>query len=146
MAEAHLWCYMSLWPGGTWGHVTNWKLNISSYKRSMISKLCRVVTYDEGSSPTLSRESLTTYSREVRWQTKNKIYFLVQRLRSSNLVGKWLIMRRTHPQCHMTPWPSNHSRSRDKFETKYLLFHKDYNYQTWQGGDLWWGKLTHNVR
>ena len=33
-----------------WSHVTNWKLNISSSKRSVITKLCRVVTDDEGNS------------------------------------------------------------------------------------------------
>ena len=50
--------------------MANWKLNISSSKRSMITKLCRIVTNDEGNSPIVSHDSLTTKSREVTWQTK----------------------------------------------------------------------------
>ena len=46
----------------------------------------------------------------------------------------------------MILWPRGHMRSRDKLKAKYLLFWKVYGRQTWQGGNLWWGKLTHNVR
>ena len=46
----------------------------------------------------------------------------------------------------MTLWPCGHMGPRDKLKTKYLLFRKAYDYHTWQGGDSWWGKLTHNLR
>ena len=36
--------------------------------------------------------------------------------------------------------------SRDKLKTECLLFREGDGYQTWQRGNLWWGKLTHNVR
>ena len=42
----------------------------------MISKLCRVVTYDEGNSLIVSHDSLTTNLREVTWQTKKPNFFL----------------------------------------------------------------------
>ena len=120
------------------GHMTNWKLNVSSFKRSIITKLCRVVTNDKGNSPIVSHDSLTTKSREVTWQTKNKICSLAQRLWPSNLAGWRLIMRETHP-CHMSLWLRGHMRSRAKLKTKYLLFRKADGYQTWQSGNLWWG-------
>ena len=63
-----------------WSHVTSWKLYICSSKRSMITKLCRVVTYDGIKSPMMSRDSLTTKSHEVTWQNKNEIFSLEQRL------------------------------------------------------------------
>ena len=37
----------------TWGHVTHWKLNISSFARSMITKHGRLVTYGKRSPPSL---------------------------------------------------------------------------------------------
>ena len=80
----------------TCGHVTNRKLNIFSSKRYMITKLFGVVTYDERNSPIMSRDSLTTKSREVTWQTENEISFLVQRLWPPNLAGWWLVMQKTH--------------------------------------------------
>ena len=126
--------------------MANWKLNISSSKRSMITKLCRIVTNDEGNSPIVSHDSLTTKSREVMWQTKSKISFLAQYLWPPNLSGWRLIMRGTHSQCHMILWPRGHMRSRDKLKTKYLLFRKVDGHQTWQSGNLRWGKITHNVR
>ena len=116
-------CHMTLWPRVTWSHVTKWELSISSSKSSMINKLSRVVTNDQGNSPIVSHDSLTTKSREVTWQTKNKIYSLAQRLWPPNLAGRRLIMRGIH-SCHMTLWPRGHMRSHDKLKTKYLLFNK----------------------
>ena len=46
----------------------------------MITKLCMIVTYDEGNSPIISGNYLTTKSREVTWQSKNEISSLPQRL------------------------------------------------------------------
>ena len=43
----------------------------------------------------------------------------------------------------MIVWPPN---PREKLKIKYLFFCKAFSYQTWQGGDLWWGKLIHNAR
>ena len=60
----------------TWGHVTKWKLNISSSTMPMMTKLCRVVTYNEGNSSIMPRESLATKSLYITCQTKNKISFL----------------------------------------------------------------------
>ena len=54
----------------TWGHVTNQKLNISSSKRYMITKLFGVVTYDEGNSPIMSSDSHNevTWSHVTNWK------------------------------------------------------------------------------
>ena len=57
----------------TLGHVTKWNLNISSSTRPTITRLCRVVAYDDGNSSIMPLDFLTTKSREVAWQTKNKI-------------------------------------------------------------------------
>ena len=35
---------------------------------------------------------------------------------------------------------------REKLKIKYLFFCNAFSYQTWQGGNLWWGKLIHNAR
>ena len=51
------------WPSDhvvIWGHITNWKLTISSSTRPLITKHCRVVTYDDGNSTTMSRNSEST--------------------------------------------------------------------------------------
>ena len=68
----------------TQGHMTKWKLNISSSAKPMITKLCRLVTCDEGNSPTtLTYNATWLYDHkvcEVMWQTKNKISPLPQRL------------------------------------------------------------------
>ena len=46
----------------------------------------------------------------------------------------------------MTLSSIGHVRSRDKLKTECLLFRQGDGYQTWQRRNLWWGKLTHNVR
>ena len=49
------------------------------------------------------------------------------------------------PEMSMTLWPSGHMRSREKLKTKYPLFLKDFGYQTWQIGDIWWEKTIYGV-
>ena len=92
------------WPSEqvvTWGHMTNWKVNISSSKRSMGTKffmalwprshltnwkqnifscttaattrLGRMVTYNEKNTSIVSYEPLTTRLHGFTWQIKNKI-------------------------------------------------------------------------
>ena len=46
----------------------------------------------------------------------------------------------------MALWPRGHMGQCDKLKIKHLFFCKAYDYQTSQGGDLWWVKLTHNLR
>ena len=53
----------------------------------MITKLCMAVTYDEGNSLIISRNSLITYSRDVTCQTKNEFFSLAERLSPPNLIG-----------------------------------------------------------
>ena len=51
------------WPSdhvSKWGHGTIWKLYISSSTKAMITKLSEIVTYDEGNSVIMWRDSLTT--------------------------------------------------------------------------------------
>ena len=122
-------------PLTTWSRLIMWLIeSLISSKTSMTTKLCRVVTYDEGNSSIMSQDSLTTSLHDKQ-----------QLLRPPSVVGWWFIMR-THPQCYVTLWPRCHMGSRDKLKTKYLLFHMVYDYHTWQGGDSWWGKLSHNLR
>ena len=52
----------------------------------------------------------------------------------------------THPWCHMIFWPRGNIMSRDKLKTKHFFLGKAFGHQTWQSGDLWWRKLTHNVK
>ena len=80
----------------------------------------------------------------VTWMKYEKR--LAQRLLPPNVVRWWLIKGRTHPLCHINLWPCGHMGPRDKLKTKYLLLRKAYRFHTWQGGDLWWGKLTQNLR
>ena len=61
-----------------WGHVTNWKQNISSS-----AKLGRVVTCDGRNSPIMTDEPLITWTRKVAWQIENLI--------SSPMQGQWPI-------------------------------------------------------
>ena len=128
----------------TWSHVTDWKLNISSSKRFIITKFCRAVTNDERNSPIILHESLTTKSCVVTWQTKNKISSLAQRLSPPKLAGWKLAMRGSHSLCHMTLWLRNHMKSRNKLKADYLVFCKTNGHQTWQSDDLLRGKLIHN--
>ena len=127
----------------TWGHVTNWKLNISSSTRSMITKHGRLVTYVERDSPMESNDPLTTLWCVVTWQIKRVTYPLWQGLWPWNLVSWWLMVRWTHPWSHMSLWPPVHMRSRDKLKTKYFFLQETYGYQTLQGADVWWDK-DHN--
>ena len=46
-----------------WGHVKNEKSYISTFTRSMDPKINRVVTKDEGTSPTKSHDTSTVWSR-----------------------------------------------------------------------------------
>ena len=51
------------------GHVTNKKRYISTFTRPIDPKISRLVTSDEGTLPTKSRDPLTTWSRD-----KSKTY------------------------------------------------------------------------
>ena len=82
------------WPSDnvvTWGHVTKWNLNISSSTRLMITKLCRVVNYDEGNSPIMPwnahNTTLILKSCDIMWLTKSKTSPLLQCLWPPNLLG-----------------------------------------------------------
>ena len=156
-----------------WGHVTKWKLNISPSTRPMITKLCRVVTYDEGNLLIMpTRDSVTTKSCEVMWQTKNKISPLPQCLWPLNLAACLFVIKldMTNKKQNVSssarsmatklgwvviydegkPCMKSHDPlitwSRDKLKIKYFLFYKSYGHQeTCQGGDLWWGSPSHEV-
>ena len=91
-------------------------------------------------------DPLTACSLEVTWQIKNKVSILLRDLWLLNLTGRWRMIRVTHPYCLMILWPCSYVRSRGKLKAQYLLFHKDYDYQAFQGSQLWWSKLSHNVK
>ena len=91
-------------------------------------------------------DPLTACSLEVTWQIKNKVSILLRDLWLLNLTGRWRMIRVTHPYCLMILWPCSYVRSRGKLKAQYLLFHKDYDYQAFQGSHLWWSKLSHNVK
>ena len=80
-----------------------------------------------------------------QWQFKSLISLIPQNLLPPSLTGRWLIMNRTHPWCHMTLWPSGYVRSRDKLKTLYPFFQKVCDHETLQGCYLWWDKITYNV-
>ena len=114
---------------------------------------------DEKHPSIMPYNPLITFSHEVTWPIKNKISpilqglwqfkslisLIPQSLLPPNLTGRWLIMNRTHPWCHMTLWPHGHLKSRDKLKALYVLFQKVYDHETLQGSHLWRGKITFNV-
>ena len=70
------------WPPNTWSHGVIWQIE------RLIFLLPKGLW-----APNFSWLS----HHAVTWQTKSKISSLAQRLRSPDLVGWWLIMRRTRP-------------------------------------------------
>ena len=114
---------MSHDPLTIWSREVTWKIE------SLLSSLLKCLWFSKMS---MSHDSLTQKSRAVTWQMKNGIFFLGQSLWPPNLAGWWVIMRGTHPYCHMTLWSRSHMRSRDKPKAKYLLFCKFNDLQTWQ--------------
>ena len=101
-----------------------------------------VVAHDEGNSPIMSHDPLTTYSREVMWQIKSLMSPIPQNLWPPNLTGGWLMIRRIHAWCHMTLWLRGYVMSRDKLKAWYLLFQKVYDHQTLQITHFWRRKLV----
>ena len=83
----------------------------------MAAKFGRVVTYDEGSSLVMSRNVVSL----VTWKI-NLIPSLPQDLP--------MIMQ----LCRVVTY--DQANSRDNVQTKYLLFYKACDHQTWQYGDL----------
>ena len=118
-------------------HGTMYKRNISSSTKPVTTKLGSMVTYNQGDSPIMSNDSLTTWSREVTRQIKNKVSPLLQRLWQPNLAGWWFMMREAHASWLTILWLRDHVRSLvnlsscDKLKMKYLLFSKVYDHQTW---------------
>ena len=83
----------------------------------MAAKFGRVVTYDEGSSLVMSHNVVSL----VTWKI-NLIPSLPQDLP--------MIMQ----LCRVVTY--DQANSRDNVQTKYLLFYKACDHQTWQYGDL----------
>ena len=136
------------WPSAyviTWGHVTNWKLNIPSSARSMTSKHGRLVTYGERIPTVESNDRLTLGWCVVIWQIVSLTYLLWKSLWPWSLASWWLTESWTHPWGHMFLWPPGHLRSRDKVKIKYFFLQKTYGHQTLQGADIWWDKAHNEV-
>ena len=93
---------------------------ISSSIGPIDPKLSRVVTQDERTPPTKSRDSSISWSRE---KIKNVISPLSQGLWTPNLAGWGLRMRGLHPQSHEILRYRGHV-------TNALHFHEDYLPQT----------------
>ena len=98
------------------GHVTNKKRYISTFTRPMDPKLSRVVTQDEGTSPTKSRDTSTTWSRD-----KSKALSLIsQGLWTQNLANWGLRMRGSQPQSHMTLRHLGHLTNINRFISTFI--------------------------
>ena len=54
----------------------------------------------------------------VTWQIKSVTYPLWQDLWLWNLANWWLMVRQRHPPSHMSFWPPDYKRSRDKLKLK----------------------------
>ena len=121
----------------TWNHVTNWKYNISSSKRPIITKFCRVVTNDEGNSHTWLSDYKVTWGHVTN---KRRNFFSC-----ASLVTMETYVEGNSPMSHDL-WPRGHMRTCDNSEIKYLLFCEADGHQSFESGNSWWGKLTHNVR
>ena len=70
------------------GYVTNQKRYISTFTRPIEPKLSRMVTYDKGTLPAKSRDTICLHIHKVQWP--------------QNLVGCWLKMREAHPKSNVT--------------------------------------------
>ena len=105
-------------------HETNQNYYISVITMPKASKLSRMVTYLEELSPIKSYDHLVTWSCETTWQTKSIISPLPHCLLPPNVVGWWLSY---------------------KLKPLLIQYHSAYSHQTWQGGDLPWGVVTHKV-
>ena len=94
MRRPHPQTHVTLWYCG---QVTNKKSYLSTFAKPVGLKLSKVLTQDERTPPTKSRDT----SCHVMWQIKNVISSLSQGLWTPNLTGRWLRMRGLHPQSHV---------------------------------------------
>ena len=108
------------------GHVTNKISYISTFTRPMYPKLSRVVTQDDRTPPTKSRDSSISRSRD---KIKNVISQLSQALCTPKLGGRCLRMREPHPQSHVTHQPLGHVTTQIRYIS---TFNKAYGSQTQQ--------------
>ena len=93
------------------GHVTSKKRYISTFTRPMDPKLSRVVTQDEETSPTMSRDNSITWPR-----VKSKTFYLhIHKAPGpQNLIGYWIRMRETHPKSHVTLQLCGHVKNQNR--------------------------------
>ena len=90
-----------------WGHVTKWKHSISSSTRPIISKLWKVVTYDEGKSPITPRDSLP--KSHVRSHDKKKQNISFSTTSMTTKLGRIVTWEEitdnvTRPPKHVVTW------------------------------------------
>ena len=78
----------------------------------------------------------------VTWQIKIAISVFSQGLCYPNLAGRWLRMRRTHLQGHVTHRLSGHVTNQKRY---IFTFTRPMKPQTYQGGDLGWGEPTQKI-
>ena len=78
----------------------------------------------------------------VTWQIKNAISVFSQGLCTPNLAGRWLRMRRTRLQGHVTHRLSGHVTNQKRY---IFTFTRPMKPQTYQGGDLGWGGPTQKI-
>ena len=98
---------------------------IDKTARPMTTKLSIVVSYVDGKPCMKLHDPLITYTCEVMWQIKNKIFPLLQGLWPPNLARWWwVIVGITLQWSCMTHWSLVYLRSCHKLKIKYLLFSK----------------------
>ena len=79
------------------GHMRNLKQDISFFWRRIVTKHCRVLTYDETKGKIKLRDSLITWSQEVLRYLENIISPLLQGLGPLKLAGWWpMVQEATH--------------------------------------------------
>ena len=111
----------------------------------MVTKLARVMTFDEGNSSIMSDDPLIMWSRDVRWQIEKSISPLPRGLWPPNMEGWWLIMGGTQLWSHMILWHCGDVWWCDKLQVWHIFSWKAYDHEAWQVGDLPRAERTHEA-
>ena len=92
---------------------------------------------------------MTLLDHEVTWSnvTNKKPNFFLCTMPVITKLGRIDTYNEGNELIHNVTWPCDQvvTWGHATIKTKYLFYRKANNYQTWQSGNLWWGKLTHDI-
>ena len=141
----HIWSHMTVWPRVQVCPRGKLKAQFILFGKAYGNKIWQIddLWWSKGSEK--SNTTQITWSHEVTWQTKSKVFLFPEDLWPPNFEGCWHAKRRSPKWSYKTTELHDHKRSRVKLKKYYHLFYKAYDHQTWHGGDLWWQESSHGV-